>query len=159
VNKSLVRLAALLVLLAPCPARAQVNVGSTLNKHNLSTTGPGPVKATVLTEICVFCHTPHNANPAVPLWNQTLSSGVTYLPYTSTTLKATVGLPTGSSKLCLACHDGTVALGSTINNGRIPMQGLNAQGQHRPAQRSSDFVRADRGRTDPPAASGKPREA
>jgi predicted CXXCH cytochrome family protein len=87
------------------------------------------VKATVLTEICVFCHTPHNANPAVPLWNQTLSSGVTYLPYTSTTLKATVGLPTGSSKLCLACHDGTVALGSTINNGRIPMQGLNAQGQ------------------------------
>ena len=128
-NKHLVPLAALIVLLAPCPARAQVGVGSVLNKHNLSTTGPGPVKATLLTEICVFCHTPHNANPAVPLWNQTLSSGVTYQPYTSTTLKATVGLPTGSSKLCLACHDGTVALGNTINNGRIPMQGLNAQGQ------------------------------
>lgn len=128
-NRHLVRLAAMIVLLAPSPVRAQIGVGSVLNKHNLSTTGPGPVKSTVLTEICVFCHTPHNANPAVPLWNQTLSSGVTYQPYTSTTIKATVGLPTGSSKLCLACHDGTVALGNTINNGRIPMQGLNAQGQ------------------------------
>jgi len=110
------------------PAAAQTGVTSPGNKHNLSVTGPGPVKSASETEICVFCHTPHNANPAVPLWNQTLSSGVTYQPYTSTTMKATVGLPTGSSKLCLACHDGTVAIGNTINNGRIAMQGVSAQG-------------------------------
>ena len=116
------------VLSAAAPAAGQIGVSSPGNKHNLSATGPGPMKATTVTEICVFCHTPHNATPAVPLWNQALSTGVTYQPYTSSTLKATVGLPTGSSKLCLACHDGTVAMGSTINNGRIAMQGTSAQG-------------------------------
>ncbi len=116
------------VLAIPAPAPGQTGVSSPGNKHNLSVSGPGPVKALTTTEICVFCHTPHNANPAVPLWNQTLSTGVTYVPYTSTTLKATVGLPTGSSKLCLACHDGTVAIGNTINNGRLSMAGVSAQG-------------------------------
>ncbi|MEI6667886.1 MAG: cytochrome c3 family protein [Acidobacteriota bacterium] len=106
---------------------AQIRVSSPLNKHNLSVTGPGPVKAVALTEICIFCHTPHNASPAAPLWNQTLSSAATYQPYTSTTIKATIGLPTGSSKLCLGCHDGTVALGNTVNNGKIAMMGLDAQ--------------------------------
>jgi len=115
-------------LLLPAAAAAQIDVTSAGNKHNLSVTGPGPVKSSTETEICVFCHTPHNANPAVPLWNQTLSTGATYQPYASTTMKATVGLPTGSSKLCLACHDGTVAIGNTINNGRIAMQGVNALG-------------------------------
>jgi predicted CXXCH cytochrome family protein len=122
-------LAAALVgsLLVPVAALGQSGVTAVDNKHNLSSSGPGPVKSITVTEICVFCHTPHNANPAVQLWNQTLSAS-TYQPYTSTTLKATVGLPTGSSKLCLACHDGTVAIGNTINNGRIAMQGVNAQG-------------------------------
>jgi len=116
-----------LLLLAPRGTAAQVRLSSPLNKHNLSVTGPGPVKAVVLTEICVFCHTPHNAAPAVPLWNQALSSAATYQTYTSSTLKAAVGLPTGSSKLCLACHDGTIALGNTVNNGQIAMRGLDAQ--------------------------------
>ena len=93
--------AMVLLLLAPPESEAQIGVSSPLNKHNLSVSGPGPVKAVTLTEICVFCHTPHNAAPAVPLWNQALSSAANYQPYASTTLKATVGLPTGSSKLCL----------------------------------------------------------
>jgi len=110
-------------------ASAQVRVNAPTNKHNLSVTGPGPMKATTMTEICVFCHTPHNANPAVPLWNQTLSTTGTYTTYTSTTMAASVGVPTGSSKLCLSCHDGTIAMGSTINKGRIAMQGVDAQGR------------------------------
>ena len=116
------------LLAIPGIASTQVRVDSPANKHNLSTSGPGPVKATTVTEICVFCHTPHNANPAVQLWNQTLSSAVTYQPYTSSTLAAAVGMPSGSSKLCLSCHDGTVAIGNTITKGRITMQGVNAQG-------------------------------
>jgi predicted CXXCH cytochrome family protein len=125
-----VRFAALILAgaIAPVVTLAQVRVDSPLNKHNLSTNGPGTVKATSMTEICVFCHTPHNANPAIPLWNQTMSGAVNYQPYTSSTLTATVGAPTGSSKLCLSCHDGTVAIGNTINNGKIAMQGLSAQG-------------------------------
>ena len=39
-------------------------------------------------------------------------------------MNATAGVPTGSSKLCMSCHDGTVALGSTATKGQIPMQGL-----------------------------------
>jgi predicted CXXCH cytochrome family protein len=111
------------VVLAPRSAPAQVMVTSPTNKHNLSTSGPGPVKSTTMTEICVFCHTPHNSSPAAPLWNQTMS-GATYIPYTSTTMVATAGVPSGSSKLCMSCHDGTVAIGSTINRGQIVMQGL-----------------------------------
>ena len=78
--------------------------------HNLSASGPGSVRATVETELCIFCHTPHNASVEAPLWNRN-ESGATYIPYSSTTLKASVGQPTGASKLCLSCHDGTVALG------------------------------------------------
>lgn len=107
--------------------QAQITVSSPGNKHNLSVSGPGPVKAVGVTEICVFCHTPHNASPGVPLWNQELSSA-SYQPYTSSTLKAAVGVPTGSSKLCLGCHDGTIALGSTRSRGRISMQGVGSSG-------------------------------
>jgi len=63
-------------------------------------------------EICVVCHTPHNANTTVtgaPLWNHEVTTA-TFTLYTSSTLNATVGQPDGNSKLCLSCHDGTVAL-------------------------------------------------
>lgn len=116
-------LVAALVLVAPSTAFGQATVTSPTNKHNLSTSGPGPVKSATMTEICVFCHTPHNSNPATPMWNQTLSS-TTYTSYASTTMVATAGVPTGSSKLCLSCHDGTVAIGSTMTSGQIAMQGL-----------------------------------
>lgn len=111
------------VLFTASAAVAQSQIYAPTNKHNLSVTGPGPAKATGMTEICVFCHTPHNATPATPLWNQT-GSTATYTPYTSTTMVAVAGVPTGSSKLCMSCHDGTVAVGSTVAKGQIPMQGL-----------------------------------
>ncbi|MBI5095237.1 MAG: cytochrome c3 family protein [Candidatus Hydrogenedentes bacterium] len=65
-------------------------------------------------EICVVCHTPHNANTTVtaaPLWNHQVSTA-TYTVYSSGTLNATVGQPDGATKLCLSCHDGTVAIDS-----------------------------------------------
>jgi len=102
---------------------ANASADTVLNsKHNLSVSGPGTVKASTETEVCVFCHTPHRATGEQPLWNHSASSA-TYTPYSSSTLKATVGQPTGASRLCLSCHDGTVALG--LVNSRtspIPMQ-------------------------------------
>ncbi len=62
---------------------------------------------------CDFCHTPHGALAGTPLWNHKLSTA-TYQIYQSSSLKAKVGQPTGASKLCLSCHDGTVALGETL---------------------------------------------
>jgi predicted CXXCH cytochrome family protein len=79
-------------------------------KHNFSASSPGVVKTPGESEICVFCHTPHGVKGQAPLWNH-LTSGAVYIPYSSTTQKATVGQPTGASKLCLSCHDGTVAVG------------------------------------------------
>ncbi|MHC4741813.1 MAG: cytochrome c3 family protein [Planctomycetota bacterium] len=58
---------------------------------------------------CLYCHTPHGALPQTPGWSHKLSEAV-YTIYQSSSLEAKVGQPTGSSKLCLSCHDGTVAL-------------------------------------------------
>ncbi|MCE9615280.1 MAG: hypothetical protein K8T26_13495 [Lentisphaerae bacterium] len=93
------------------------------SKHDLSAGGPGTIKATSEREVCTFCHTPHRAISDTPLWSHVLSSA-SYTPYGSTTAKAHPGQPTGSSKLCLSCHDGTVALGMVVNREQpIDMQG------------------------------------
>jgi predicted CXXCH cytochrome family protein len=67
-------------------------------------------------QACQFCHTPHMALANTPLWNHTLSDAV-YTIYQSSSLDAEVGQPTGSSKLCLSCHDGTIALESSVRGG------------------------------------------
>jgi predicted CXXCH cytochrome family protein len=68
--------------------------------------------------VCVFCHTPHDANPTQGIWNHKLPP-VTYRLYESSTLQAQLNQPTGSSRLCLSCHDGTLALGAL----RVPPRG------------------------------------
>lgn len=65
-------------------------------------------------EICVACHTPHNADSAqaAQLWNHTVST-TNFSMYTSMSLDATsTGQPGGISRLCLSCHDGTVGVDS-----------------------------------------------
>jgi len=64
-------------------------------------------------QICVACHAPHNTTvlAEAPLWNHALSTA-TYTLYTTSTMNATAGQPGGVSKLCLSCHDGTVAVNS-----------------------------------------------
>ena len=108
---------ALLAIACITPASAQQSkIANT--KHNLSTSGSGTVKANTESQICVFCHTPHaaNASAPAPLWNRELSNA-TYTPYTSNSLDAqtifgALSQPGGSSKLCLSCHDGTMAIGT-----------------------------------------------
>jgi len=94
-------------------ASVQGAVADTL--HNLSATGPGAIKAPGVGELCVFCHTPHRASMTRALWNRDLPP-ITYNLYASSTLEATLKQPTGASRLCLSCHDGTTALG----NLRVP---------------------------------------
>jgi len=70
-------------------------------------------------EICVVCHTPHNSDTSVsdaPLWNHAITAE-TFTMYSSGTLDATIdGQPTGTSKLCLSCHDGVTAIDSFGGN-------------------------------------------
>ncbi len=110
--------------------------GIIATKHNLSMYGPGPVKALSTTEICIFCHTPHNSSPDFPLWNRE-DPGENYDLYGSPTVIATIGQPTGGSRLCLSCHDGTIAIGSLLNlpgagiggPGTLEMEGVTAEGR------------------------------
>jgi len=105
----------LLFLLIVWPISLFAGVYAT--KHNLSVSGPGVVTAVSETQVCIFCHTPHNAYPATPLWNHQLSAAENYVNYWSPTLQSYASpgeAPPidGFSKLCLSCHDGTVALGA-----------------------------------------------
>lgn len=101
-------------LLGVLPAAPRAGAEVALTRHNLSVSGPGAVTALSETRVCVFCHTPHNTTPQTPLWNRA-DQGATYVPYSSSTLEAAPGQPTGASRLCLGCHDGTVALGSVLS--------------------------------------------
>lgn len=87
-------------------------------------------------EICVVCHAPHNTyNPTEgnvgsvaelgPLWNRALTAVTSYSMYNATVrvgsdIDATdmgVNQPSGVSKLCLSCHDGTIAIDSYGRDG------------------------------------------
>lgn len=112
-------------LLFPTVGHALTDIVNT--KHNFSVSGPGPIKALTESRICVFCHTPHNATPGTPLWNKDIQPQ-TYTVYTSPTLKAgnpdPIPQPFGPTKLCLSCHDGTIAIGAVVNpSGGITMMG------------------------------------
>lgn len=77
--------------------------------HNLSISGPGNIKSSTKEDICGFCHTPHSAEPKVPLWGHQISTS-SYKIYFSKTLDSFLKQPSNQSKLCLSCHDGTIAL-------------------------------------------------
>lgn len=66
-------------------------------------------------EVCVVCHTPHEADITVlaaPLWNHDLTTK-NFAIYDSPTFDASdIGQPSASTKLCLSCHDGTVGVDS-----------------------------------------------
>jgi predicted CXXCH cytochrome family protein len=103
----------LLAALVTAPARGQQS-SIVSSKHNLSASGPGAVRAASEQQICIFCHTPHNASPIQPAWNRHEPVSA-YTVYSSNSLQAAPGQPTGSSKLCLSCHDGTIAVGSVLS--------------------------------------------
>ena len=81
--------------------------------HDLSGKGWGT------TELCKFCHTPHSAQnvAGAPLWNHQTTAQNNYALYTSATMQGVQTQPGPTSKLCLSCHDGTVASDSFGNAG------------------------------------------
>ncbi len=84
------------------------------SKHDLSAQGRGAVRAVTENEICIFCHTPHNAAPQTPLWNRE-NPRTHYRIYNSSTTDARIDQPSGPSKMCLSCHDGSMALGNVLS--------------------------------------------
>ena len=99
-------------------------------RHNMASWSPYDFKATNETEVCKFCHTPHGASPAVPLWSHK-SETVSFTRFSSATLVVdNPGLTYdygyndplgGTSKLCMGCHDGATALGALVTGETIVM--------------------------------------
>lgn len=113
--KKIAILALLVVSLGLYGTAAVADVVGT--SHDLTT------QTTVLTnagntQVCAYCHTPHNAsttNSTTPLWNHE-DTTATYTMYSSPSLDMTIaGSPAGVSLACLSCHDGTVAADQLLN--------------------------------------------
>jgi len=126
-GRPLLLFAALVFAASASNAWAQAEASIVDSPHNLSVTGPGPIRSPTETEVCIFCHIPHRAG-VTPLWNRELSQAA-YITYRSPTAQAIPGQPTGASKLCLSCHDGTIALGRQLNQQMIAMSALTPQGR------------------------------
>jgi hypothetical protein len=65
-------------------------------------------------EACKPCHAPHvveATSTQAPLWNHEVTTS-SFSPYSSPTMDAVSDQPSGTSKLCLSCHDGSVAIDS-----------------------------------------------
>jgi hypothetical protein len=121
------RLTILICLLLAASTAAQQGVISTV--HNLSVSGPGEIRSMSETEVCKFCHIPHSAVAPQPLWGHTLSTVRSYATSQMTTGPGTrfaAPQPDGSSRLCLSCHDGTIALGDIAGEPR-PVEMTGAQ--------------------------------
>lgn len=70
---------------------------------------------------CQICHTPHHAGYSRLIWNHKLSSkSYTWdetTTYGGTTLPTNISTWAGSTRLCLSCHDGSVAVGDLYHDG------------------------------------------
>jgi len=104
--------------------------------HNLSVTGKGAIRSTSETRVCIFCHSSHNASAEGPLWNHQ-TTPAQFRTYERITMQSRPEAPNGASKLCLSCHDGTVAVGAVRGMKRsIPMTGVGSSGEIPEGRRS-----------------------
>lgn len=110
--------------------------GIKASKHNLSNWSLYKIRVQGdTTQVCIFCHAPHNADSTqAPLWNRQESTASVFDISSSRFVKPGNNplpeveidtTPTGITKKCLSCHDGTISVGATINGGPITMSGDN----------------------------------
>lgn len=106
---------------------AMAGVGNVSNtKHNFSSGGSSPQNHEAgVSQVCVFCHTPHNAGQSRLLWNKASRNDITpafYRLYTSSSTlsnatKAAALTANSPSLLCLGCHDGKTAMNVLHSSG------------------------------------------
>lgn len=91
--------------------------------HDLSSVAPQNTYKSNTSQVCVFCHTPHNSTVTRALWNRN-NPTTTFSLYTSGANLENANWYVGSDKtqlpasspslLCLSCHDGTTLLGGAV---------------------------------------------
>ncbi|SRR5581483_1974346 len=99
-----------MALALPVVTRGATSIGIEGSVHDFSTNSWQSRGA-----ICSPCHDAHNTDVAqsIPLWAHQTTTGP-FTPYSSPSLKAAVGTPSGVSLACLSCHDGTVGVNAPI---------------------------------------------
>ena len=112
--------AAIVVALSVAATSAMAGIKN--SKHDLSTGATGNLSTLTggSNQICIYCHTPHNASPAIPLWNRGAATNSGYTFYSSPSMKlkgqgAKTAFETTSTSLqCMSCHNGVDGLGAGI---------------------------------------------
>lgn len=120
--KKAILLAMIYSLVAAATAMATIEE----SRHNLSDWGLYMYKAQAgeTTEVCIFCHTPHNAVKTYPLWNRNAPATVSFDFYSSANFNMSPGggrtniefTPGSISLLCMSCHDGSTGLFTAVAN-------------------------------------------
>lgn len=116
-------------ILAGTLTSALATNGVANTKHNFAiggTPGFSAAAGSGVTEVCVFCHTPHFSVKTGPLWNKANTTAATsFRLYTSSNTLTDVvrnssltGIPNydSPSLLCLGCHDGKTAMNILHNS-------------------------------------------
>jgi len=120
-----------LLAVAGIIAAASAAMGATIvgSKHDLSGTAHGNVAYNgTSTQICVYCHAPHNANLSLPLWNRNNPAGNLFTLYSGINM-ANVSFKTGftsdsTSLFCMSCHDGVTTMDAVHNAGATDGTGV-----------------------------------
>lgn len=92
----------------------QVRVGS---PHDFYDGSGNHRESSGVAEVCVFCHAGYedSNHPGDLLWNRDIDAGATTFTMYSNSMTGTLNAaggrePSASSKLCLSCHDGQLAI-------------------------------------------------
>lgn len=84
--------------------------------YNGTATNSASINGTLGNQVCIYCHTPHNAGQKRLLWNKAGNGNTTFKLYTasgtlSSVVKNNSALTSDSpSLICLSCHDGKTAM-------------------------------------------------
>lgn len=125
-KKALSLLAAVAVVAMASTAMA---AAFTATKHNMTTYINANNVSAGSKEICVYCHTPHNAVVNRALWNRNSPAGTFKLYTSGANTEAAAWFKSGvigtiastsSSLMCLSCHDGATAINSMVRVKNLP---------------------------------------
>jgi len=115
-----------LLAVAGLIAAASSAFGATIvgSKHDLSATGTASMSGSgSSTQICVYCHAPHNAAKSLPLWNRVNPAGSLFRLYSGVNManpSFASGFTADSTSLfCMSCHDGLTQMSAVHNAGVI----------------------------------------
>ncbi|MRR34875.1 cytochrome C [bacterium] len=112
-SKARIGLAVVMLMAAVGAASAATSIKN--SKHDLSSGSSATIKGDT-DQICVYCHTPHNATQDIPLWNRNNPAAGGFTLYSSASMQNTpikTGFTSDSISLfCMSCHDATTNLGA-----------------------------------------------